>query len=65
MNGVANKKESCKLSFFLLQKPSIKRTPAPVPWIKVNQNRESSEMKTENEQLSVLDRVCQNFLSLK
>ncbi|XP_030289391.1 RAS protein activator like-3 isoform X1 [Sparus aurata] len=46
-------------------KPSIKRTPAPVPWIKVNQNRESSEMKTENEQLSVLDRHAQELSELR
>lgn len=41
----------------LFQYRSIKRAHEPVPWIKVSQNRESSERKTENEQLNVLDRV--------
>lgn len=41
----------------LIQYGSVKRAHEPVPWIKVSQNRESSEMKTVNEQLNVLDRV--------
>nr|XP_046258714.1 disabled homolog 2-interacting protein isoform X2 [Scatophagus argus] len=44
---------------------SIKRPPAPVPWIKVNHNRESSEMKTENEQFSLLDRHAQELSELR
>lgn len=44
-------------SNMLLQNQSIKRPHAPVPWIKVNQNRESSEMKTENEQINQIDKV--------
>lgn len=43
----------------LLQTLSIKRPHAPVPWIKVNQNRESSEMKTESEQINQIDKVYQ------
>ncbi|XP_056265673.1 ras/Rap GTPase-activating protein SynGAP isoform X3 [Pseudoliparis swirei] len=38
-------------------KGSMKRAPAPVPWIKVSHNGESSTMKPENEQFNVLDRV--------
>lgn len=53
-------------SFVLCQSASIKRQPAPVPWIKVNQHkRESSELKTENEQFNLLDRVCQTSYPLK
>lgn len=45
---------------------SIKRTPAPVPWIKVNQNRESSEIKTEEEEeFNVLDRHSQELSDLR
>uniref|UniRef100_A0A3Q4AW55 Uncharacterized protein n=1 Tax=Mola mola TaxID=94237 RepID=A0A3Q4AW55_MOLML len=44
---------------------SIKRQPEPVPWIKVNHNRESGEMKTENEQFSILDRHAQELSELR
>uniref|UniRef100_A0A3P8T382 RAS protein activator like 3 n=1 Tax=Amphiprion percula TaxID=161767 RepID=A0A3P8T382_AMPPE len=44
---------------------SIKRQPAPVPWIKYIQTRESSEMKTENEQLTLLDRHAQELSELR
>lgn len=42
---------------WLLQRGSVKRAHEPVPWIKVIQNRESSESQPESAQLSVLDRV--------
>nr|XP_020449807.1 ras/Rap GTPase-activating protein SynGAP-like isoform X2 [Monopterus albus] len=44
---------------------SIKRPPAPVPWIKVNPNRESSETKIENEEFSLLDRHAQELSELR
>ncbi|XP_072319206.1 ras GTPase-activating protein nGAP [Eucyclogobius newberryi] len=44
---------------------SVKRTPAPVPWIKVNQNRESNETKAETEEFSVLDRHTQELSELR
>ncbi|XP_038570350.1 disabled homolog 2-interacting protein isoform X3 [Micropterus salmoides] len=44
---------------------SIKRQPEPVPWIKVSHNRESSEMKTENEQFTLLDRHAQELSELR
>ncbi|XP_029007746.1 RAS protein activator like-3 [Betta splendens] len=44
---------------------SIKRPPAPVPWIKVSQNRESSEVKVENEELSLMDRHAQELSELR
>ncbi|KAJ0041703.1 hypothetical protein NL108_008152, partial [Boleophthalmus pectinirostris] len=44
---------------------SIKRTPAPVPWIIVNQNRESSEIKTETEEFNMLDRHAQELSELR
>ncbi|KAM6941781.1 RAS protein activator like-3 [Lycodopsis pacificus] len=44
---------------------SIKRAPAPVPWIKVIQNRESSEMKPENEHFNLLDRHAQELSELR
>ncbi|XP_028255650.1 ras GTPase-activating protein nGAP isoform X2 [Parambassis ranga] len=44
---------------------SIKRPPAPVPWIKVNQSRESSEIKTEQEEFSPLDRHTQELSELR
>ncbi|XP_053184468.1 ras GTPase-activating protein nGAP isoform X1 [Scomber japonicus] len=44
---------------------SIKRPPAPVPWIKDIHNREPSEMKTENEQFSLLDRHAQELSELR
>lgn len=40
---------------------SIKRPNQPVPWIKVNQNREPSEMKTDNGQINLMDRVKQTL----
>ncbi|XP_014866430.1 PREDICTED: RAS protein activator like-3-like isoform X2 [Poecilia mexicana] len=43
---------------------SNRRPPAPVPWI-VNSNRESSEMKAENEQFSLLDRHAQELSELR
>ncbi|XP_059200074.1 RAS protein activator like-3 [Centropristis striata] len=43
---------------------SIKRPPAPVPWIK-DQNRESNEMKTEHEQFNLLDRHAQELCELR
>ncbi|XP_029297629.1 disabled homolog 2-interacting protein isoform X2 [Cottoperca gobio] len=43
---------------------SIKRPPAPVPWIKVI-HRESCEMKTENEQFNLLDRHAQELSELR
>ncbi|KAM7393636.1 hypothetical protein PAMP_020493 [Pampus punctatissimus] len=42
---------------------SIKRPPAPVPWIK--DNREPSEMKTENEHFNLLDRHAQELSELR
>ncbi|XP_041640111.1 disabled homolog 2-interacting protein isoform X2 [Cheilinus undulatus] len=45
-------------------KASIKRPPAPVPWIKDN-GRESSEMKTENEHFNLLDRHAQELSELR
>ncbi|XP_026159289.1 ras GTPase-activating protein nGAP isoform X2 [Mastacembelus armatus] len=44
---------------------SIKRQPAPVPWIIVSQNRESSEIKTENEEFSVLDKHTRELSELR
>ncbi|KAI3352743.1 hypothetical protein L3Q82_019324, partial [Scortum barcoo] len=45
---------------------SIKRAPAPVPWIKVsNSKRESSELKAENEQFTLLDRHAQELSELR
>ncbi|XP_067354436.1 ras/Rap GTPase-activating protein SynGAP isoform X2 [Channa argus] len=44
---------------------SIKRPPAPVPWIKISQNRESSELKTENEEFSLIDRHAQELSELR
>ncbi|XP_072240250.1 ras/Rap GTPase-activating protein SynGAP [Leuresthes tenuis] len=43
---------------------SIKRAPAPVPWI-VNPNRESSEIKAEDEQFNLLDRHAQELSELR
>ncbi|XP_029998845.1 ras GTPase-activating protein nGAP isoform X2 [Sphaeramia orbicularis] len=43
----------------------IKHPPAPIPWIKDLQNRESSEMKAENEQLSLLDQHAQELSELR
>ncbi|TKS69275.1 Disabled -like protein 2-interacting protein [Collichthys lucidus] len=44
----------------------IKRQPAPVPWIKVpKSNRESSEIKTENEEFNSLDRHAQELSELR
>uniref|UniRef100_UPI0037E85930 RAS protein activator like-3 isoform X2 n=1 Tax=Semicossyphus pulcher TaxID=241346 RepID=UPI0037E85930 len=43
---------------------SIKRQPAPVPWI-IDNNRESSEMKTENEHFNILDRHAQELSELR
>lgn len=50
-----------------LPQPSetVKKTPAPVPWIKV-QNRESREIKTEEEEeFNVLDRHSQELSELR
>ncbi|XP_049899549.1 RAS protein activator like-3 [Epinephelus moara] len=44
---------------------TVRRQPAPVPWIKVSHNRESSEMKTENEQFNLLDRHAQELSELR
>ncbi|XP_054461249.1 RAS protein activator like-3 [Anoplopoma fimbria] len=44
---------------------SIKRAPAPVPWIKISHNRESSEMKPEFEQFNLLDRHAQELSELR
>ncbi|XP_051242240.1 RAS protein activator like-3 isoform X1 [Dicentrarchus labrax] len=45
---------------------TIKRPPAPVPWIKPDcPNREPSEIKTENEQFSLLDRHAQELSELR
>ncbi|KAL6110632.1 rasal3 [Pungitius sinensis] len=44
---------------------SIKRSPAPVPWIKVSHKRESSEMKPENEPFNLLDRHAQELSELR
>lgn len=48
------------------QSVSVKRVPAPVPWIKPgdpnppgSHTRQPSEIKTENEQFSLLDKVWQ------
>ncbi|XP_061574778.1 RAS protein activator like-3 [Cololabis saira] len=45
-------------------KSTIKRATAPVPWI-VNPNRDSREVKTENEQFSLLDRHAQELSELR
>ncbi|KAF1395558.1 hypothetical protein PFLUV_G00012770 [Perca fluviatilis] len=44
---------------------SVKRPHALVPWFKVSHNRESSEMKTENEQFNLLDRHAQELSELR
>ncbi|XP_076585631.1 RAS protein activator like-3 isoform X1 [Chaetodon auriga] len=45
---------------------SIKRPPAPVPWIKPSHNRESSEVtETENEEFSLLDKHAQELSELR
>ncbi|XP_020564596.1 RAS protein activator like-3 isoform X1 [Oryzias latipes] len=44
---------------------TVKRPPAPVPWIIVNPNRESSEMKAENEQFNLLDKHAQELSELR
>uniref|UniRef100_A0A8C6SGE0 RAS protein activator like 3 n=1 Tax=Neogobius melanostomus TaxID=47308 RepID=A0A8C6SGE0_9GOBI len=46
---------------------STQRTPArPVPWIKINQNRESREIKTqEEEEFNVLDRHSEELSELR
>ncbi|XP_017292332.1 ras GTPase-activating protein nGAP isoform X2 [Kryptolebias marmoratus] len=44
---------------------SIKRPPAPVPWIRVNTSGEQSDMKEENEQFSLLDRHAQELSELR
>lgn len=49
--------EHLKSSILFLQSISIRRPPAPVPWIIVNPNGESCDMKTENEQFNLLDKV--------
>lgn len=46
------------------QSASIKRPPAPVPWIKVS-NRDSNELKIPNEEFSLLDRVCHTCYPVK
>ncbi|XP_041839989.1 disabled homolog 2-interacting protein isoform X2 [Melanotaenia boesemani] len=43
---------------------NLKRPPAPVPWIIVN-NRDSSEIKTEDEQFNLLDRHVQELSELR
>ncbi|XP_026215664.1 RAS protein activator like-3 isoform X2 [Anabas testudineus] len=43
---------------------SIKRPPAPVPWIKVS-NRDSNELKIPNEEFSLLDRHAQELSELR
>ncbi|KAG7457261.1 RAS protein activator like-3-like isoform X1 [Solea senegalensis] len=44
---------------------SLKRTHQPVPWIKNSLSKESSEMKTENEQINLLDRHGQELSELR
>ncbi|XP_069024207.1 RAS protein activator like-3 [Embiotoca jacksoni] len=44
---------------------SIKRPPAPVPWIKVVPNRESIDLKTESEHFNLLDRHGQELSELR
>ncbi|XP_024145306.1 RAS protein activator like-3 isoform X2 [Oryzias melastigma] len=44
---------------------TVKRLPAPVPWIIVNPNGESREMKAENEQLNLLDKHAQELSELR
>ncbi|XP_074487129.1 ras/Rap GTPase-activating protein SynGAP isoform X2 [Sebastes fasciatus] len=44
---------------------SVKRPHAPVPWIKVSHNRESIEMKTENEHFNLLDKHAQELSELR
>uniref|UniRef100_A0A672I7J3 Disabled homolog 2-interacting protein-like n=1 Tax=Salarias fasciatus TaxID=181472 RepID=A0A672I7J3_SALFA len=44
---------------------SVKPPPAPVPWIKVIHNRDSSEMKPENEPFSLLDQHAQELSELR
>ncbi|KAM6940477.1 disabled homolog 2-interacting protein [Xenentodon cancila] len=53
-----------EVSHLYLQSSAIKRAPAPVPWI-VNPNRDSSEVKTENEQFNLLDRHAQELSELR
>ncbi|XP_062244446.1 ras/Rap GTPase-activating protein SynGAP isoform X2 [Platichthys flesus] len=44
---------------------SVKRTHAPVPWIKNSHNKESSEMKAGNEEFNLLDRHAQELSELR
>ncbi|XP_047435522.1 RAS protein activator like-3 [Mugil cephalus] len=47
-------------------KHSVKRAkPEPVPWIKITQNRESCETKTEYEETNALDRHAQELSELR
>ncbi|XP_010887616.3 RAS protein activator like-3 isoform X2 [Esox lucius] len=43
----------------------VKAPPAPVPWIKVAHSNEPYEMKTENEQINLLDRHTQELSELR
>ncbi|XP_070711940.1 disabled homolog 2-interacting protein isoform X2 [Pempheris klunzingeri] len=44
---------------------SVKRAHEPVPWIKVSHKRESGELSTENEELSLLDKHAQELSELR
>ncbi|XP_041789150.1 RAS protein activator like-3 isoform X2 [Chelmon rostratus] len=65
----ADHEQEIKANELLISSPktsaSIKRTPAPVPWIKPSHNRESSEVKTENEEFSLLDKHAQELSELR
>ncbi|KAM9491696.1 ras GTPase-activating protein nGAP-like isoform 3-T3 [Salvelinus alpinus] len=43
----------------------VKAPPAPVPWIKVSQSKETYERKVENEDINLLDRHAQELSELR
>ncbi|XP_071032841.1 disabled homolog 2-interacting protein-like isoform X4 [Oncorhynchus clarkii lewisi] len=43
----------------------VKAPPAPVPWIKVSQSKETCERKVENEEINLLDRHAQELSELR
>ncbi|XP_031654860.1 RAS protein activator like-3 isoform X1 [Oncorhynchus kisutch] len=43
----------------------VKAPPAPVPWIKVSQSKETYERKVENEEINLLDRHAQELSELR
>ncbi|XP_067115546.1 RAS protein activator like-3 isoform X1 [Osmerus mordax] len=44
---------------------SVKQPPAPVPWIKDNQHKETHKMKAEQEQVSLLDKHAEELSELR